>query len=324
MSEIVSLLRLLNQPGELSSAFTVADACQAAAALLDGGVDDFEAGALLSGLSRHAAAPAVVMGLKDAVAARMQPLSLPASGGPARPVVLPNFSCAVGGAVAAPLLPVTALLLQRLGVPVIIHGAFETTGGMAVTSVFRELGVLPCATRAQAEAQCAAGKVVLLPLTLVAPGLAAMMAQKARLGADTPGHVLASLLMPVSDGAAQAVACTAETTDRVDMIATEAAALLRARGSAVFGKPGCDLSWRERDAHAWQALFPADNGSGDARPAQPRAVAEWTQGILHGKQALPVAVAHLLSGLLLVSGYAHDIHEAKAIAAVEAGALAAA
>lgn len=324
MSDLLPLLRILNQPGELSPAFTVVDACQAAAALLDGGVDDFEAGALLSGLSRHATAPAVVMGLKDAVASRMNPLSLTGQRGPARTVVLPNFSCSSGGVVAAPLLPVTALLLQRLGVTVIVHGAFETTGGMAVTSVLRELGVLPCATRAQAEAQCAAGKVVLLPLTLVAPAMAAMMAQKARLGVETPAHVLASLLMPVSDGAVQAVACVRGGADRIDMIATEALALLRTEGDGLFGAAGGEIAWREREAQAWQPLFAADNAFADSRPAQPRAVAEWTQAILQGKQTMPVAVAHLLSGLLLVSGYAHDIHEAKAIAAVEAGTLAAA
>jgi anthranilate phosphoribosyltransferase len=226
--------------------------------------------------------------------------------------------------VAAPLLPVLALLLQRLGVPVIIHGAFETTGGMAVSSVLRELGVLPCATRAQAEAQCAAGNVVLLPLTLVAPVMAAMMAQKARLGVETPAHILASLLMPVSEGAVQAVACTSSGIDRVDMIATEAFALLRTEGEGVFGAAGGEIAWREHEAQSWQPLFAADNAFTDTRSSQPRAVAEWTKGILSGKQTMPVAVAHLLSGLLLVSGYARDIHEAKAIAAVEAGTLAAA
>lgn len=325
MSELVSLLRALHQPGEMMPAFTVEEACRACAGWLDGGLDDFEAGALLAGLCRHAESPAVVLGLKDAIVSRMQPLSLPSvdARGPARPVVLPNFSASTGGAVTAPLLPVLALLLQRLGVPVIIHGAFETTGGMAVTSVFRELGVLPCATRAQAEAQCAAGVPVLLPLTLAAPGLAAMMAQKARLGMDTPAHALAPLLMPVCEGAVQAVACAPGAMDRVDMAATEADALLCVEGAGVVGSVGGRLAWRERDAQAWQPLFAADGAFGEPCPTQPRAVAEWTHALLQGRQPLPVAVAHWLAGLLRVSGYARDIHEAKAIAAVEAATLAA-
>lgn len=324
MSEIISLLRLLNQPGELSPAFTAADACLAAAALLDGGVEDFAAGALLSGLSRHASMPAVMLGLKDAMSGRMQPLTLPDLRSPTKTIVLPNFGNAAGGVVAAPLLPAVALLLQRLGVPVIIHGAFETTGGMAVTSVMRELGVLPCATRAQAEAQLAAGRVVLLPLTLVAPGMAAMMAQKARLGVDTPAHVLAPLLMPVADGAVQAVACRPGERERVDMVATESPALLCMEGEGVFGASGAEIAWRARDAQGWQQLFAADVAFGDVRAMQSRAAADWTQNILKGKQSMPVAVAHLLAGLLLACGYARDIHEAKAMAAVEAGALAAA
>ncbi|MBL8518645.1 MAG: hypothetical protein JNM76_16900 [Betaproteobacteria bacterium] len=324
MSEIANLLRGLHQPGELSAAFTAEDAARAAAALLDGGVDDFTTGALLAGLSRHATSPAVMLGLKDAVSARMQPLSLAGRAGPVRTVVLPNFGCTTGGLVAAPLLPLLALLLSRLGVPVVIHGVFESTGGMAVASTLRELSVLPCATRAQAEAQCAAGQLVLLPLTLVAPGMAAMMAQKARLGLNTPAHALAPLFMPVADGAVQAVHCRPGGRDSVDAVATEAHALVCAEGDGVFGAGGGAIAWRLADAPVWQPLFAADAAFASVAPAPPRAIAAWTASILSGKQTLPVAVGHLLASLLLASGYARDIHEAKAITAVETGALAAA
>jgi anthranilate phosphoribosyltransferase len=323
MSEMIPLLRLLQQPGDLAPSFTVDDASRIAAALMDGGVDDFEVGALLASLVPHIAAPAVVLGFKEAAASRMVPLGLPAPGSPVRPVVLPNFGCSKGGLVNATFLPVVALLLQRLGVPVVVHGVFESSGGMAVANVFRELGVLPCATRAQAENQLAAGRIVLLPLTLVSPGLAALMALKARLGAETPVHVLAPLLCPLPEGAAQAVAGSEEERERIDMVAIEARALLLAQGAGEFGTPGFQLFWRDHEAQHWSPLFAAEN-LGDARPASPRAVADWTRAIVQGQQTVPVALSHLLAGLLLVSGYAHDVHEAKAIAAVEMSALAAA
>lgn len=323
MSDLIPLLRLLHQPGDLSPSFTVDDAVMIAAALLDGGVDDFETGALLASLVRHAEAPAVVLGFKEAAANRMLPLGVSYAGSPVRPVVLPNFGCSQAGLVKAPYLPVVALLLQRLGVPVVVHGVFETSGGMAVANVFRELGVLPCATRAQAENQLAAGQIVLLPLTLVAPGLAGLMALKARLGAESPAHLLAPLLCPVEARAAQAVAGNPGARERIDMLAVEAESLLLAEGSGEFGTPGFQLFWRNQSDQHWLPLFAAEPAA-EARPAPPRVVAEWTRAIVEGQQTVPVALSHLLAGLLLVSGYAHDVHEAKAIAAVEMSALAAA
>lgn len=323
MTELIPLLRLLQQPGELAASFTVDDASRIAAALMDGGVDDFEVGALLASLVRHRSAPAVVLGFKEAAASRMMPIAPPPAGSPVRPVVLPNFGCSQAGMVNATYLPVVSLLLQRLGVPVVVHGVFESSGGMAVANVFRELGVMPCATRAQAENQLAAGRIVLLPLTLVSPGLAALMALKARLGAETPVHVLAPLLCPLAEGAAQAVAGGPHERERIDMVAVEAQSLLLAEGAGEFGTPGFQLFWRNREDQHWASLFSVEP-SADARPAPPKVVADWTRAIVQGQQTVPVALSHLLAGLLLVSGYAHDVHEAKAIAAVEMSALAAA
>lgn len=325
MSELIPLFRSLLHPEGLPPSFSALDARHVAAAILDGGVDDFELGALTAALARHARQPAVVLGLKDAVAERMHCLAI-ASNGPARPVVLPNFSCTQGGMIMAPVLPVLALLLQRLGVPVLISGALETTGGLAVTTVLREFAVLPCATRAQAELCLSKGQIALLPLTLVAPAMAAMMTQKARLGVETPAHVLAPLLQPLAGDVAQCIACPATELELLEATSGDARTLLRVETDAgvPFGAVGARTLLKQRDEATWQLLFAADPASRELPPGAPRALCEWTRQLISGKVALPATVAHLLAASLLASGYARDIHEAKAITAVEATSLAAA
>lgn len=325
MSELIPLFRSLLHPEGLPASFSALDARHVAAAILDGGVDDFELGALTAALARHARHPAVVLGLKDAVTERMHRLAI-INDAPARPVVLPNFSCTQAGMITAPVLPVLALLLQRLGVPVLISGALETTGGLAVTTVLREFGVLPCATRAQAEACLVKGQIALLPLTLAAPALAAMMTQKARLGVETPAHVLAPFLQPLSGDVAQCIACPAAEVELLEAASVDARTLLRVESDAgiPFGTVGARILLKQRDESAWQLLFAADPASREIPPGVPRALTEWTRQLISGKQSLPATVAHLLAASLLASGYAHDIHEAKAITAVEATSLAAA
>ena len=64
------------------------------------------------------------------------------------PVVLPSY----GGARHQPnLLPLLALLLQRFGVPVLVHGTLHGNGRIATAYYSRELGIMPCANLVQAQ-----------------------------------------------------------------------------------------------------------------------------------------------------------------------------
>src|SRR4030066_153611 len=77
-----------------------------------------------------------------------------------------------------------ALLLKSFGIPVLVHGVLEGGGGTAAAYVLRELGVMPCGTTAQVNAKLLEEGIAFAPVALLSPGLAALLALRARLGID--------------------------------------------------------------------------------------------------------------------------------------------
>ena len=67
-----------------------------------------------------------------------------------RCVVLPTYN---GARKEANLTPLLALLLQRFGIPVVVHGLLEGFGRVTSALIFRELGVMPATSSTQAQAQ---------------------------------------------------------------------------------------------------------------------------------------------------------------------------
>ena len=102
------------------------EACALMSAMLDGGMGELELGALLALLEHKPVTLAELLGYCAALAPRCSRLKPPP--GPARPVVFATYH----GVRSQPhLLPLVALTLQRLGVPVLVHGALDGGGGIA-------------------------------------------------------------------------------------------------------------------------------------------------------------------------------------------------
>jgi len=314
------------------------------AAVLDGGSSDLEIGALMAAAASLEAQCAadwyaeIILGLGDAIRDRMTSLVVDAR--PAPVVVLPNY----GDEDAFPAMPLVALLLRRMGIHVLVHGAVETHGGLLCCGVFREFGVLPAATRGQAERQFTENGLALLPVTLLSPGLAAMLSLRNRLGIRTPAHALANMLMPVLESSSRSLhvlhivpwlrPCLADQS-----ILPGTPAMMVSTGRSCFGAVEKRACFAFRDGErgpGWQTLFDSECVSSPTEilagmavgptPDQhdPRAWAAWTRQRLEGKAALPLLVANLFAGCLYGCGYANDIHQAKAIVAVEPGSSTAA
>ena len=84
-----------------------------------------------------------------------------------RPVVLPSY----GGAVEVPnLTALLALLLQRYGVPVLLHGPADATrlcGRVATVSVLRELGIDPAGSVAEEQRRIESDRIAYVPTDVV-------------------------------------------------------------------------------------------------------------------------------------------------------------
>lgn len=318
-------LKSLAGAGDGAAAMDEADAHDLFAAMLDGGVPDLELGALLASLWIKGETAAQLLGFQRALAARTYAIE-PLEDG-VHPVVFPAY----GGAREWPnLLPLLALLLQRLNVPVLIHGTLEGGGRVAAAYVLRELGVMPCTSVRAARDALHAQHLAFVPTGVLAPGLAQLLSLKNRLGMRSVAHVGAKLIDPFGDSVLVVGASTEARRERLAevLLAAGANALLLA---SCEGEPVCHPL--HRPAIDWIAesvrtrLFEAERGPDKRVPGLPAAVdaaatAAWIQRGLGGETLLPHPLVNQLACCLFASGYASDMNQAKAIAAVEAGSFA--
>lgn len=373
MSDIKRLIKHLGSDltaqSSLSAVISPADMRSIFAAVLDGGASELELGALIAlcanieSWRRAEMFSEILLGLSEAINERMMPIECAPYAH--SNVVIPNY----GDAIFGNAIPLIAIKLQRMGIRVLVHGALETPSGLANCGVFRELGILPVTTRGQAERRLNEDGLVLVPTSLISPGLAAMMALKARLGVFTPAHVLADMLMPVLSEPRHVLHVLNIPAWLLALADTEGVVLqtpvllsqsVEASGCK-FGSLDCRPQMKYRagvdslaktstlDGHSvdeggWQTLFQEEMESrtdvvslsaqnslktfhtrwaAHAVPTDTRGLAAWTRQRLDAGMALPQPVVNQLACCLYGAGHAEDFNQAKAMAAVEAGSLAA-
>jgi anthranilate phosphoribosyltransferase len=304
------------------------EARQLFAAMLDGGVPELELGALLMGLRLRGESLNELLGFYQALGERTHRLSPPE--GEVRTVLLPAY----GGAREQPnLTPLVALLLQRVGIPVVVHGTLEGHGRVATAYILRELGVLPCATLAQAQNALDTAKLAFVPTAVIAPGLAGLLSLRARLGVRSSAHVLAKLLDPF-DGASVRFVCSMDAA-----CLEELHAFFLARGERALlmrgteGEPYADPHKRPRieyfDDGTVEVLFEQETSTletltGMAGEVDARATAALVRRMLEGQAPIPLPIINQLACCLFATGFTGDFNQAKAIAAVQTHSLAAA
>jgi anthranilate phosphoribosyltransferase len=294
------------------------DARQLAAALLDGGVPELETAALLVALSQNDPGLDAWLGMHAALTERLPVFSVQDTG--CRAVVLPSYHGVRNNAHLTPLL---ALLLRSFGIPVLIHGVLDGGGGTAAAYVLRELDVMPCSNAAQVNARLDADGIAFAPVALLNPGLASLLALRARLGVETFATrlaVMADVMGPDSVRVAPAL----HDADLPDM-----AELLIALGGRALLLKGCegeafvDPQRRpemnfyhdgkcERICEA-QAMTTA---ASDAPPLDARASAGWIRSVLDGRVNLPLPLRNQLAACLYAAAYTADLNQARAITSI--------
>ncbi len=297
-------------------------------AMLDGGVPDLELGAMLLALRAKSEALSELLGFYNALNARLFRLRVPA--GKARPVVLPSY----GGARELPnLLPLLALLLQRFGVPVLVHGALNGGGRVASAYIFRECGVMPSGNLAQVQDALDGAGIAFAPTAVLAPGLADLLSLRGRLGVRSSAHAVVKLIEPFAGEALRVVSASHPPyADKIRecLFATGARALLL---RSTEGEPFADPRRRPQLEYisdgASQVLFEAESGPLKSMPALPAEIdaaptAAWIKRVLAGEVPVPLPLVNQLACCLFACGYTSDLNQAKAIVAVETGSLAAA
>lgn len=297
------------------------------AAVFDGGLPELEMGGLLVLLEQRPLTQSELGGALAALAARVFLAPEPATQW--RPVLMPAYGTARTQPNLAPLL---ALSLQRLGIPVLAHGTLSGDGGVASAYLFRELGIMPSASLAQAAQAMAEGRPAFVPTGALSPGLAKLLALRPRLGGGALSLLLARLADPFAGAALHLIPAT-DTQQRTmlqSLVAGSGATALlfeAPEGDAVVDAQ-CRPAMVQVSEGAVLPLFEAEATPRCAHPlpaAQDlRGTARWITGVLEGRIPMPAPVANQIACCLYGTGYAQDLNQAKAIAAVETGSLAAA
>lgn len=302
------------------------DARQLYAAMLDGGVPDLELGAIILGLRVKGESLDEMLGFLSAVDERTNRLDMPH--GRVRPVVLPTYN---GARKEANLTPLLALLLQRFGVPVLVHGLLEGFGRVTTGLIFRELGIMPLTSATQAQATLEEKGLAFLPLTALCPGVHNLLALRSRMGVRNSAHSLVKLINPFHGD--PVLIAPATHPDFIDLMRN----ILLNRGNRSLllrgteGEPFANPKRRPRLEYLHDGvadiLFEAEHESLRALPNLPEAsdaasTAKWIRRVLDKQLPLPKPIANQLACCLYASGYAEDFNQAKAIVAVEATGLA--
>jgi anthranilate phosphoribosyltransferase len=301
------------------------DARQLYAAMLDGGVPDLELGAIILGLRVKGESLDEMLGFLDAADERINKLDMPH--GRVRPVVLPTYN---GARKEANLTPLLAMLLQRFGVPIVVHGLLEGFGRVTTAHIFRELGIMPVASTTQAQIALEEKGLAFLPLSALSPGIHNLLALRSRLGVRNSAHSLVKLINPFHGEAVMIAPAThPEFIDLMrDILLArgDRGLLLRATEGEGFANPKRRPRLEFARDGTVETLFEAEHESLRAIPHLPDAndaasTAKWIRRVLDKQVPLPKPLANQLACLLYASGYAEDFNQAKAIVAVEATGL---
>lgn len=314
-------IKELGRGREGASDLSVEDAQQLYGAMLDGGVPELELGAIAIALRVKGETFDEMIGFMSAANERLNSLQKPP--GRYRPVVIPSYNGARKGVNLTPLL---AMLLRRYSIPVLIHGLIEGYGRVTTAQIFRELGLLPCASQSQAQQSLDESGLAYVPLSVISPGLNMQLALRSRLGLRNSAHSLVKMLDPFKgQGLLLAAATHPDYLDSMrEVLGALGAHALLLRGTE--GEPFANPRRRPRIEYlhdgAVDTLFEAEHDSLKALPHLPescdaKTTADWMQRVLAGEVALPAPIANQLACCLYGSGYADDFNQAKAIVAVE-------
>ena len=239
-----------------------------------------------------------------------------------------------GGARDRPnLLPLLALLLQRFGVPVLMHGMLTGNGRVASVYILRELGIMPCANVSQAQDALDTESIAFVPISLLAPGLAELLSLRARLGVRSSAYSAVKLIDPFAGDGLRVVSASQRAhleKLRELLLATAGyALLLQSTEGEPFANPERRPALEYFSDGTSQLLFDAEIGPLRRLPTPPSGVdavatAAWIRHALAGEATVPPPLINQLACCLFAAGYTTDMNQAKAIVAVETGSLAAA
>lgn len=164
--------------------------------MLNGEVPDLELGGVLIALRIKGE------GSRDArlyEAMQNHTIKLTPPAGKPMPIVIPSYN---GARKQANLTPLLAILLHKLGFPVVVHGVSEDPTRVLTETIFELMGITPTLHGGQAQAKLDEHQPVFMPVGAFCPPLEKQLAMRWRMGVRNSAHTLAKLATPFAEGEA--------------------------------------------------------------------------------------------------------------------------
>ncbi|CAM4067100.1 MULTISPECIES: DNA-binding protein YbiB [Lelliottia] len=165
--------------------------------MLNGDVPELELGGILIALRIKGEGEAEMRGFYEAMQAQTFRLTPPVA--KPMPIVIPTYN---GARKQANLTPLLALLLNKLGFPVVVHGVSADPTRVLTETIFELMGIAPTLHAGQAQAKLEGHQPVYIPVSALCPPLEKQLDMRWRMGVRNSAHTLAKLATPFEEDAA--------------------------------------------------------------------------------------------------------------------------
>ncbi|AGO54348.1 DNA-binding protein YbiB [Serratia plymuthica] len=278
-------------------------------------VGELELGGILIAMRIKGEAEEEMLGFYQAM--QQQVMRLQAPQGRPMPVVLPSYN---GARKQANLTPLLALLLTRVGLPVVVHGVLDDSTRVTSAETFRALGLPWSQDAAHAQQRLDNGETVFIPVGALSAPLDRQLGLRWRMGVRNSAHTLAKLATPFGEQDVLRIASVShpEYVGRVASFFRQ----IGARGLLMHGTEGEAYANPQRCPQIHyivdgeqQVLL--ERPAQDETPALPAAkdaetTARWTERCLAGEVAIPLAIQRQIACCLLAAGEVDSLEQGLA------------
>lgn len=273
--------------------------------MLKGEVPDLELGGILIALRIKGEGEAEMQGFYEAMQQHTVKLTPPA--GKPMPIVIPSYN---GARKQANLTPLLAMLLKKLGFPVLVHGVSHDPTRVLSETIFTLLGIEATTHAGQAQAGLDGHQPVYMPVGAFCPPLEQQLGLRWRMGVRNSAHTLAKLATPFAEDAALRLSSVShpEYVPRVGQFFEQIggrALLMHGTEGEVYANPQrCpqislidDNGTRlvvERESDTREAVLPESK--------DPEVTARWIERCVAGVEPIPESIKLQLAACLLATG----------------------
>ncbi|WP_279044102.1 DNA-binding protein YbiB [Cedecea davisae] len=275
--------------------------------MLKGEIPELELGGVLIALRIKGEGEAEMLGFYEAMKQHLIALTPPP--GKPMPIVIPSYN---GARKQANLTPLLALLLSKLGYPVVVHGVSDDPTRVLTETIFTLLGIEPTRHAGQAQAKLESHHPVYIPVGALCPPMEEQLGMRWRMGVRNSAHTLAKLATPFAEDAALRLASVSHP-EYVSKVA-KFFADIGGRGLLMHGTEGevyanpqrCQqitlidgegarvISERQTDLESEDVVLPAGK--------DPDVTARWIERCVAGVEPVPRSLKIQLACCLVATG----------------------